>query len=137
LEFLNAYLAIMEARFGDRLHVEVDASPESRRALIPHLILQPLVENAVKHSTAEASKSGEVLVRVACEGDRLSLVVQDNGPGLKGEPEEATAGGVGLSNTRERLATLYGESHGMELSNGPWGGLRVEITLPRREAGTR
>lgn len=135
LTFLEAYVAIMKARFEEKLEVEMAADPGAGRALIPHLLLQPLVENAVKHTTGSAG-SGWVRVGASREGGRLRLTVEDNGPGLTGGAPPAE-GGVGLANVSRRLAALYGEDQTFQLENRPEGGLRAEVTLPYREAKAR
>lgn len=129
LEFLAAYLAIMQARFEERLEVQVDAAPEAREALVPHLVLQPLVENAVTHATSDHGGPGRVRIEVARDGARLRLLVQDNGPGLGGEP---VGKGIGLTNTAERLQALYGDEQRLGFEAAPGGGLRVVIEVPFR-----
>lgn len=134
LEFLHAYLAITKARFEDRLTVEVDVPGEAREALVPHLVLQPLVENAVTHTTAGPSGRGHIRVAAAREGDRVRLVVEDDGPGLNGDVETAMKGGIGLTNTVERLRNLYGAEHRFELSSPRGGGFKVTLEVPYRTA---
>jgi two-component system, LytTR family, sensor kinase len=133
LEFLDAYLAIMKARFEERLTVEVRLEPSSRVAMVPHLILQPLVENAVTHAMAEAGRQGRIKVAAGSFGNRLRLTVADNGPGLA-EGQEPRHG-VGLANTVERLRHLYGPDHSFALRNLPEGGLEVALELPLRQTG--
>lgn len=135
LEFLGAYLAITKARFEERLQVELDVAQECRQALVPHLVLQPLVENAVTHCMADPGRAGWVGVTARAEGGRLRLAVEDNGPGLATDGS-APARGVGLSNTAERLRHLYGDAHRLELANRPEGGLRVLVEVPLRRAPT-
>lgn len=131
LELLGAYLAITKARFEERLQVELDVAAECRQALVPHLVLQPLVENAVTHCMADPTRAGWVRVGAHAADRRLALTVEDNGPGLTaGGP--APARGVGLSNTAERLRHLYGDGHRLELANRPEGGLRVLVEVPLR-----
>jgi LytS/YehU family sensor histidine kinase len=129
LEFLEAYLEIMKARFEERLVVELDLAEQTRAALVPHLILQPLVENAVTHCMEEHGR-GVIRLATAREGPRLRMVLDDNGPGLPGHAEDALGRGVGLSNTAERLRHLYGADHVLELANRPEGGLRLTIEIP-------
>lgn len=130
LEFLQAYVAIMTLRFGDRLHVTVDVDPEARDARVPNLFLQPLVENALRHGFGDAPGAGSVAVRARREGDRLLCEVVDNGRGLKPAHRE----GIGLSSTRQRLAHLYGDDHLFEIRNvpGPATGVRVTMAIPFR-----
>ncbi len=134
LEFLDAYLAIMKARFEDRLTVETEIAPELRRALVPHLVLQPLVENAVTHAMGDPDRAGVIRVSASSEGERLVLTVADNGPGLAAAAGNGNRRGVGLSNTAERLRHLYGAGHRLELGEAPGGGVRVVIEIPRRLA---
>lgn len=135
LAFLEAYLAIMEARFEGRLAVEVDVPAEARGALVPHLILQPLVENSVTHCLERATRPGRIRVAASREGERLRLCVEDDGPGCAGGLGEALGRGVGLSNTASRLRHLYGPDQRLELVNLEQGGLRVDVELPFRFAG--
>ncbi len=134
LAFLQAYLAIMKARFEERLEVAMDVPPEARSGLVPHLILQPLVENAVAHCMDDPGRPGRIRVSAAREGDRLRVRIEDNGPGSPGGLEEALGRGVGLSNTASRLRHLYGDGHRLAMTNLDAGGLRVELELPFRTA---
>ena len=128
IEFVEKYLFIEQARFGERLRVEIDADPEVREALVPSFVLQPFVENAIKHAVAPRSGPGRIAVRAWAEGDALRLYVRDDGPGLAA----ASGGpGVGLANTRARLDHLYGTAYALDLRDaGP--GLLVDLTLPLR-----
>lgn len=134
LDFLERYLEIERTRFGARLTVENSVDPAVLDALVPNLILQPLVENAIKHGIERKTRDGVIRLeaRVA-EGGRLSLEVEDNGPGLR--PEPARRRGIGLSNTRARLQQLYGQDHGFELRNLEGGGCLVRLILPLRRGG--
>ena len=129
LDALNLYLGIEKLRFGDRLKLEFDVDERSETALVPSLLLQPLVENAMKYAIAPREEGGSVTVIAGIEGSLLRLAVVDDGPGL---PVGSTGGngrGVGLRNTRERLQVLYGDAHRIEIADaGP--GLRVEMRLP-------
>jgi LytS/YehU family sensor histidine kinase len=133
LEALAGYLALMRARFGERLEVTVEVEPEAREALVPSLLLQPLVENAVRHGSAERTGRGRVEVGARVEGCELVLEVCDDGPGSP-PGRDPLRGGVGLSATAERLQLLYGGRHRFEAANRPAGGFRVGIRLPRRGA---
>jgi len=128
LEFLKRYLEIEQIRFGDRLTVKVDVAAETFDARVPNLILQPLVENAVRHGIEPHAKPGRIELRARHAADTLVLEVSDNGKGLPAN--RPTAEGVGLSNTRARLQTLYGEAHGFELLDAPGGGLLARLTIP-------
>jgi two-component system, LytTR family, sensor kinase len=129
LDFIERYLAIEQARFHDRLTVRMRIAPDTLTAAVPSLILQPLVENAVRHGIARRAAAGLIEITAAREADRVRLQVCDDGPGL---PEDFAAEdeGVGLRNTRARLARLYGDEHGIALRNGA--GLTVELVIPFR-----
>jgi two-component system, LytTR family, sensor kinase len=134
LEFLNAYLGIQRIRFGERLRVRTNVEVDALDALVPNLVLQPLVENAIRHGIAAHARSGVIEVLARRRGDRLELEVGDNGGGLLG-PADTLAEGVGLSNTRSRLERLYGTSHySMMLRNRTMGGVIVTLTIPHRTA---
>jgi two-component system LytT family sensor kinase len=132
LDLLEPYLEIMKARFEDRLLVEQQIAPDARRALVPHLLLQPLVENAITHAMDDHRQTARLRLAAAPRGDRLRLVVEDNGPGLAVETGAAVGRGIGLTNTSERLRHLYGMQHSLSLTTPPGGGLRIEIELPLR-----
>ena len=108
MEFLERYLAIEQVRFSDRLRPQFKIDPAVARAAVPRFVLQPLVENALRHGIARRAEAGLVQVSAHREGDQLVLTVRDDGPGLPTTPSN-TPSGVGLSNTRARLAALYGE----------------------------
>jgi LytS/YehU family sensor histidine kinase len=104
-------------------------------AYVPSLILQPLVENAIKHGVTRRAEGGEVTVTVARERGALRLAVRDNGPGLPStEPSPRSGSGVGLSNARARLEQLYGDRHRFTVSSHPEGGVLVELSIPLRTA---
>jgi LytS/YehU family sensor histidine kinase len=126
LEFLSLYLGIERMRFADRLTWEFDVPDETRIALVPHLLLHPLVENAVRHGLAPRAEQGRVRVGSRRVGDLLELVVEDDGVGLPREPRE----GIGLSNTRTRLERLYGARQHLTLEPRAGGGTRVTVSLP-------
>src|SRR5256714_296162 len=128
LSFLELYLAIMRVRFGDRLVIDVHVPDQLLDALVPSLVLQPIVENAIRHGMADRPDVGHVAVRAAREGSSLQLDVVDDGPGLTGAAGNGS--GIGLANTRERLARLYGEDGDVTTSNGSDGGLIGRITIP-------
>lgn len=129
LELVREYLAIEEARFRDRLRTRVDAPPDTLDCLVPPLILQPLVENAVRHGISAVSSAGTVEV-IATRGDgRLSLTVRDDGPGM-GHATSQPGSGTGLRNTRERLAQLYGDRAALRISNGDTAGTTVRVDIP-------
>jgi len=136
LDFLRRYIEIMEIRFQGRLRVTIDVDEALFDALVPNLILQPIVENALEHGTSRVAGMGEVVIRGRRNGEQLVLEVRDNGPGVRrdrvqGAPEaRTTRGGVGLANTRARLAQLYGDAARVELSAGEQGGAVAEIVIP-------
>jgi two-component system, LytTR family, sensor kinase len=131
LEFLERYLAIEQVRFLDRLRPHVEIDPSIARAAVPRFLLQPLVENALRHGIASRAGAGLVEIRGRREGDELVLTVRDDGPGL-----DAAAGapvGVGLSNTRDRLEALYGNRATLEVDNAQGGGVIATVRLPYHE----
>jgi signal transduction histidine kinase len=130
LDFVEKYLEIERARFGDRLKVHLDVEPATLDALVPTLILQPLVENAVRHGIAPKVGGGRVEIAAHRDGDCLRLVVRDNGAGLANDTLQAFNTGVGLSNTRSRLEHLYGDRHGFEFQRPAEGGLAVTVVIP-------
>ena len=127
LGFLERYVAIMRVRFGDRLVINVETPAELRDALVPSFVLQPIVENAIEHGMADRPDIGHVSVRVTKDGPSLRLEVSDDGPGLEGAPR-STGNGIGLANTRERLARLYGPAGRVETVSE--NGLTVRLTIP-------
>ena len=129
VDFLRRYVEIEETRFGARLTVKFEIEPAAQPALVPNLILQPLVENAIRHGIEPHARPGRVQVHARREGAELILLVSDNGSGLQpGTLDE----GVGLSNTRARLEHLYGPLHQFTLRNGAEGGLEAALTIPFR-----
>jgi len=128
LDFLRRYLEIEQTRFGDRLAVSLEIAPETLDALVPNLLLQPLVENAIRHGIEPHAKPGRIELRSRCESGQLKLEVRDNGVGLS--PDRKLEEGVGLSNTRARLKQLYGDRHRFALCEDPGGGLAVCLELP-------
>jgi two-component system LytT family sensor kinase len=128
LAFLERYLEIMQIRFQGRLQIDTHVDAGVRDALVPTLILQPLVENAVKHGVNKEDASGRIEISARRAGDRLVLAVRDNGPGLDGG--DAGSEGVGLRNTRARLEQLYGGAQSLTLHEATGGGLIAEVTLP-------
>ncbi len=180
LEFLERYLDIERVRFGDRLTVRVLAPPETQHALVPSLILQPIVENAIKHGIAPQTERGRIEIEARREQTQITLEVRDSGPGLGSHqtrysspsldgpggaaapngtmilpdgtrvsgagrrtpglpeplPETIQRRGLGLANTRSRLAHLYGDDCALELVNREDGGLRVTIRLPLKMVDT-
>ena len=128
MELLGRYLEIMQIRFQGRLEVSMDVPDETRAALVPNLVLQPLVENAIKHGVDAAAGRGRIAIHARRDGGELVLEVRDDGPGPDGEvPSE---GGLGLRNTRERLAALYGPRARLSLEPAEGGGTIARVVVP-------
>jgi two-component system, LytTR family, sensor kinase len=134
LDFLKHYLEIQQTRFQDRLQVNLAIDPASLEARVPNLILQPIVENAIRHGIAEREANGRIEIQAVRQNGWLQLRVHDNGPGIP--PTAQLKLGIGLKNTQARLAQLYGASHRFELKNADDGGLEVSITVPFRESAS-
>ena len=134
--FLQPYLEIEQARLEDRLTVVMEIAPETLDARVPHLILQPLVENAIRHGIAPRIEPGRVEISATRGADDrfLHLGVRDDGPGVDRDNQARTRKGVGLANIRSRLEQLYDGEHRFELENHPEGGAVVRISLPFRRA---
>ncbi|MGD2152418.1 MAG: histidine kinase [Gemmatimonadales bacterium] len=130
IECARAYVAIEEARFGDRLRVMWDVDPTVLEALVPQLVLQPLIENAIRHGVAKDSKAGTVMIRVTQRDDRLCIAVRDDGPGPSASGARESAAGIGLANTRERLLQLYGDRQCLSIRGHPEGGTEVIVEAP-------
>jgi two-component sensor histidine kinase len=130
LEFVRLYLELVELRFGDRLQSRIDADPETLSLLMPCLLLQPLVENAVRHGLLPRDSVGTIEIRVAATPSGVMVSVEDDGIGLQRKP--GFSGGIGLSNTATRLGDLYGSDAALTVEPRTGGGVRVEILLPRR-----
>ena len=152
MEFLEGYLEIQQMRFRERLKVKVNIDPEALDAMIPNMITQPLVENAVVHGISPHSRQGKIEVSVKRELDSLVIRIYNDGPSLpvtnngtasiqaagskNGRAGDKREGGVGVSNTRTRLQYLYGELHSFILQDAPGGGVEAVIRIPYRNAGT-
>jgi len=134
LDFLRRYLEIMEIRFQGALRVDTAIEPDVLEALVPNLILQPIVENALEHGVTRADGPGHLEIAARRSGDQLILTVRDNGPGLAEPPTSRESQGVGLRNTRARLQQLYGHEASFTLSSAPAGGVIAEIALPLHTA---
>lgn len=134
LDFLNLYLDIMRPRFETRLNVSFDIESNLSEALVPKLILQPLVENSIKYGADPRSGVVYIGVRASRENGAVLLQIKDEGPGLSMGRQAIPNNGVGLSNTIERLKHLYGNDQDFSVADGPNGGLLVQIKLPYRAA---
>ncbi len=130
LDLLDRYLRIEQIRFQDRLITQVDVEPRALEALVPTLILQPLVENAVHHGLATASRPGRIDVSVHVDAPMLCIEVRDSGAG----PSPSGRQGIGLGNTRARLERLYGSDHLLELRPSEEGGAIAQLRIPFRPA---
>ena len=132
VETLKLYLEIEKMRFEARLRPEFDVDPRAERARLPSLLLQPLVENAIKYAVTPQEEGAEICVRVRLAGDTVHIEVSDTGPGVgDGRPSDpALSTGVGLANIRERLAQAYGPDSRIETRTRPSGGFSVEIEIP-------
>lgn len=133
LDFLERYLDIEQIRFGDRLQVQMHIEPATLHARVPNLLLQPLVENAIRHGIAPRAEAGRIEIRAARDADILRLQVRDDGPGL---PQgDGLHNGVGLTNTMARLQRLYGTAQQVTFANAEDGGALVTLELPFEEVG--
>ncbi|HEX7840671.1 MAG TPA: histidine kinase [Kofleriaceae bacterium] len=127
LALAHRYLELQKIRFADRLQIGVEIAHELERARVPRLILQPLLENAIRHGVERSRTAVAVEIRARARADRLELIVRDHG----GVREALSRGqGIGLANTRARLATLYGNAHCLELLPTQGGGLAIRIEIP-------
>jgi len=135
IDFLQKYLDIEQTRFQDRLTVSVTVDPEGLDGEVPRMILQPLVENAIKHGIAGRNGGNQIHISAGREGDRLWMQVRDNGVGLQVGTLKALRTGVGLSNTRARLDCLYGRLYRLEFTD-KHGGLSVLIEIPFQRVTT-
>lgn len=129
LRILRLYLEIQQTRFPDRFTAKLDVPSELGEALVPNLILQPLVENAIKHGIAARPGEGSIEVRAHRRDDRLELVVRDDGPGPPDGGRRCDTG-IGLSNTRDRLRLLYADAHAFSLRRAPFRGCEAALTIP-------
>lgn len=126
IAFIEKYLAIEQVRFSDRLKIRFSIEPTLRDAFVPELILQPLVENAVRHGIAQRIEDGEIEIAARAEGGNLLLTVEDNGPGY----QPGDRAGVGLANTHARLEELYGTAGVLHVSTGNDGGTAAVLSFP-------
>ncbi|MXO75363.1 sensor histidine kinase [Altererythrobacter aerius] len=148
VETLNLYLGIERMRFEERLRTEFRVEPEAANAILPSMLLQPLVENAIKYAVSPQEEGASISLSAQLVGRRLRIAVSDSGPGLRDagagtstSPALARVGrtvstGVGLANIRDRLQQAYGEDHRFEIRHPPEGGFTVIIELPYEAAGT-
>jgi two-component system, LytTR family, sensor kinase len=132
LEILSSYLDIQQTRFQERLRVSIDVDGTARDGLVPTLILQPLVENSIRHGIGHREMGGHVDIVGRRVGDRLDMTIRDDGPGMTTSTSQSS-GGVGLANTRARLEQLYGSDHRFECRNETAGGFTVFVSVPWRQ----
>jgi LytS/YehU family sensor histidine kinase len=131
LALLDRYLGVMRVRFHDRLTVRSEIDPAAGDALVPHFLLQPLVENALEHGIAQRPGPGCVEISARRDGDRLRITVIDDGPGLTSDAALGNGNGVGLANARARLLELYGSEQALTLEPvSPAGGACATVILP-------
>jgi LytS/YehU family sensor histidine kinase len=130
LEYVRLYLAVERVRFADRLRVDLRIAPDTLDAAVPHLCLQPIVENAIRHGIEASASAGALVIAARRVGEALELAVQDDGPGFR---HLRPLPGIGLANTRLRLAELYGDRASVTLANTLDGGAIVTLTVPFRE----
>ncbi len=132
LNFLKSYLQIEKVRFQDKLAVNFIIDPETVDAKVPNLILQPIIENAIRHAVAPKKDAGQIDIHARRENGRLHIQIMDNGPGISGSNSDQFKEGIGLQNIRARLQKLYGADHVFRLSNRTGGGLNVELEIAFR-----
>ena len=135
MEFLQGYLEIQKTRLRDRLNVHLHLDPAALEALVPNMILQPLVENAVKYGIASRQTPGNIEIRAEDLGSVLCLAITDDGPGMSQERIDQPGKGLGIANTRARLQQLYGTTHRFSLKAPAGGGMEVRLELPFRLQG--
>jgi LytS/YehU family sensor histidine kinase len=133
LEYLRLYLSIEQVRFQDRLDIEISADDIALDAAVPHMGLQPIVENAVRHGIGRIAAAGTIRISASCANQNLVIRVADDGPGL-GAAGLVGVHGIGLANTRARLQQLYGDTASLKVENGERGAVAT-MTLPYRLAG--
>jgi two-component system, LytTR family, sensor kinase len=131
VETLKLYLEIEKMRFEDRLRPQFIIDPSVSRARLPSLLLQPLVENAIKYAVTPQEEGADIAIEAQRNVDRVVITVSDTGPGIDGPaPERLDSTGVGLANIRDRLAQAYGPNHRFETQSDIRGGFRVIIEIP-------
>lgn len=131
VEMIESYLAIEQVRFADRLRVEIRVEPDALRGLVPCFLLQPLVENAIRHGIARCETGGIIETSAQRAGEHLHLTIRDNGPGMN---VQTNGHGIGLKNTRERLSHFYRDDYDMSAKTLEAGGFEVFIRIPYEQA---
>lgn len=132
IQLTELYLDLQRVRFGDRLEIAFEIEGQAGSLLVPNLLLQPIVENAVRHGVGRRAEGGTITVSAARTDERLVLRVEDDGPGLPADWSETEPSGHGLDHVASRLDAVYGDGWELELSDRPEGGVVVEIALPAR-----
>lgn len=132
VKFIELYLDIQKVRFSDRLTVRLEIAPDTLDALVPNLLLQPLVENAIRHGISLNESAGLIVISAYRADGMLQIKICDDGPGLQSGWRMEESEGIGLTNTAERLKHLYGAEHRFDLRNGAGGGMTVAIAIPFR-----
>jgi len=130
LQVIESYLAIQQVRFADRLRVKIDTTPDALEGLVPCFLLQPIIENAIRHGISHLESDGLLETSVERVGDTLSLRVRDNGPGLSGASKTSQGHGIGIQNTRERLSYFYPGAFDFVTAAPETGGYEVTIRIP-------
>jgi LytS/YehU family sensor histidine kinase len=130
LDFIERYLEIEQLRFQDRMKVRINVAAETLDAEVPNLILQPLVENAIRHGIAVRADAGLVEIRSWRSNDTLWIEVRDDGPGISDDLQITNGNGLGLKNTRARLKQIYGEVYSVELQNAESSGAIARLGIP-------
>jgi two-component system LytT family sensor kinase len=129
LEYVQLYLSIEEVRFQDRLRIEIAVAPEILDASVPHMILQPIIENAIRHGIGRSSSAGKIRISAYRVNEMLEMKVEDDGPGLAQEGASGTHG-IGLANTRARISQLYGNDARLSVENGESHGVAATLVFP-------
>ena len=136
VDYVRQYLEIERVRFGERLRTEFDLAPDVWEAAVPAFVLQPLIENAVRHAIAPRESGGAITLEARRSGEMLQVSIVDDGPGVRDDPQGNGTGRIGLTNTRDRLRQLYGDRGRLQLVSVPGGGTRATIEIPfRRTVG--
>ena len=137
LQVVESYLAIQQVRFADRLRVRFNTTPDALEGLVPCFILQPIIENAIRHGISHRENDGLLETSVERIGDTLSLRVRDNGPGLNGSSKKSDGHGIGIRNTRERLSYFYPGAYDFITEEPATGGYEVTIRIPYERQSPR
>ena len=137
LEFIDDYLAIEMIRFGDKLRVDKHIEPGASDMLVPSMLLQPLVENSIRHGLSGKVEGGTITLRARRNGTRLLLEIEDDGVGIpEGQLSGILGKGIGVSNVKERLKVLYNQDYRMLIDSQPGRGTRIEIEVPEMQPGS-